>query len=432
MQAYEDVEDVVLRREYIPGRKVEKVYFSSKDQDAGKEYIEYCAHWLKGFNAVADKPVDEVIDQEKGVFAKVIKLKAGQKIYSLTSAPTAFNSKGGKIVWDEAALHKAQRQMWSGAQPAAMWGYPIRILSTHKGKKTLFYKFIQDIKKGKLKWSHHKVTLADAVRDGLADKIYGRTLTDAERADFIEETRRNAGLEEVFMEDYMCEPQDSTTAYFPYELLAEVLHGNILVPFEQLKFLKGDLYAGWDIARKRDFSVVYIIEKLAFVYIVRYIQRFEKTRFKIQYDFCDKVLALPNLHRMCIDESGMGIPIVERTKEADNGSKAEGVTMTNSIKEVLVTDVKRTIEDKFLWLPDDDVVEESFHSIQKDVTAAGNIRFDADRTEETGHADDFWACALARHAAKGGNGDTWAASSSEKIPAGVYAAYTGNVNSGAY
>jgi hypothetical protein len=38
------------------------------------------------------------------------------------------------------------------------------------------------------------------------------------------------------------------------------------------------------------------------------------------------------------------------------------------------------------------------HSVKKYETSTGHFRFDADRTEETGHADHFWAKALATQA----------------------------------
>ena len=38
-------------------------------------------------------------------------------------------------------------------------------------------------------------------------------------------------------------------------------------------------------------------------------------------------------------------------------------------------------------------------SLKKYETSTGHFRFDADKTEETGHADHFWAKALAAQAA---------------------------------
>ena len=43
-------------------------------------------------------------------------------------------------------------------------------------------------------------------------------------------------------------------------------------------------------------------------------------------------------------------------------------------------------------------IRNSLHSVKKYETSTGHFLFDADRTEETGHADHFWAKALATQA----------------------------------
>ena len=53
-------------------------------------------------------------------------------------------------------------------------------------------------------------------------------------------------------------------------------------------------------------------------------------------------------------------------------------------------------------IPKDEDIRRSLHSIKKTLTSTGKARFDAERTEQTGHADHFWALALAVHA-----GDTF-------------------------
>jgi phage FluMu gp28-like protein len=58
----------------------------------------------------------------------------------------------------------------------------------------------------------------------------------------------------------------------------------------------------------------------------------------------------------------------------------------------------RLFEDKLVRVPADAAVREGLHKVRKIVTAAGNVRFDA-RHDEDGHADEFWALALAYHAA---------------------------------
>lgn len=413
-QAYEDVFDIVTRYEYTPGRPVTRVYFSSKDEDAGKEYIEYCMKYAKVFNAIA-KDLGECIieeDDKSKVKARILEFANGGRIISLTSAPTAFNSKGGKIVWDEAALHKDQRSMWSGAQPAAVvWGYPIRLLSTHKGKSTLFYKFIKNTKAGKTGWSIHRVTIKDAVGEGLYDKVIGRPTTPEERDAYVENIRKSCQSDDIFNEDYMADPVDATTAFISYDMIDLIEFPNLLRTLKQLRECTNPLYSGWDIGRKRDLSVIPILEEVGPHLYCRLIREFDRIPFRIQKAFLHLVMMLPAMRRICIDQTGMGIPLTEEAQEKYGTHRVEGVTFTNATKEILAVDTKNWIEDRHLLIPENERLRESIHSIKRIVTAAGNIRFDADRTDEIGHADHFWGIALAIHAKTGGaSGPTWAQS----------------------
>ena len=56
------------------------------------------------------------------------------------------------------------------------------------------------------------------------------------------------------------------------------------------------------------------------------------------------------------------------------------------------------MEDHRLRLPYDPLVRADLRAVTKTTTAAGNVRFTAERTRE-GHADRFWALALALEAA---------------------------------
>ena len=108
-----------------------KSIFSSADLTAASEYIDYCDGWIQRLNGLAKKLVEldneligevEFADEDKGIKSKVIEFHNGSKIIVLSSNPKAFRSKGGKIVWDEAAHHDNDEKMWAAAKPAAMWG----------------------------------------------------------------------------------------------------------------------------------------------------------------------------------------------------------------------------------------------------------------------------------------------------------------------
>jgi phage FluMu gp28-like protein len=56
------------------------------------------------------------------------------------------------------------------------------------------------------------------------------------------------------------------------------------------------------------------------------------------------------------------------------------------------------MEDRTVRIPYDKQTRAALRLVTKQTTAAGNIRFTAERTPD-GHADEFWALALAIHAA---------------------------------
>lgn len=399
VQSYEDVRDCVTNAYYRKGRPL-KVWFTSADITAAKEYIDYCKEWASFFNNVAKDLGEILVDEEKDVKALCIEFKNGTKIYALSSNPAQFRSKGGKVVIDEFAFHKDQKALWKAAFASAkMWGYPIRVISTHQGKQTLFYKIIEKIKKGLLSYSLHTVTIFRAVADGLADKIKGRKLTKAEREEFLEEMRKDAGDEITWREEFCCEPVDESTAFLSYELINGCKDAQIFRDFEDLKNLE-DLYLGYDIARKGHKSVISIFEKKDRVKYLRYIVTLKNMRYRDQKELLYSFLKLKNLRRACIDATGIGNNLAEDAQIDYGKSKVEMVTFTNASKEEMATLLYIAMEDRNLRIDEniEQEVIEDLHSVKRITTKAGNTRLDADVTEN-GHADCFWSMSLANSAA---------------------------------
>lgn len=164
----------------------------------------------------------------------------------------------------------------------------------------------------------------------------------------------------------------------------------------------GPLYLGVDIGRTRDLTAFWLLEDAGGVMLTRRLVTLQNATFDAQektfYEFMD----LPGLRRACIDQTGIGRQFAERAAKR-YGSRAEGVTFTGPVKEALAYPLKAALEDRSLRIPDDRAVFADFRAIRKTTTAAGNIRFEGERTKE-GHSDRFWACALALHAKGSGAG----------------------------
>jgi phage FluMu gp28-like protein len=139
------------------------------------------------------------------------------------------------------------------------------------------------------------------------------------------------------------------------------------------------------------------------VAVARLVRTLAKMPFAEQLAFARELLSLlredgrPLVRRACIDATGMGAPLAEAlTREF--GHRVEPVVFTAAVKEDLAFRTKRRMEARLTLLPDTREIRRAFSAVKKIVTPSGNLRFDAERTE-AGHADEFWAKALADLAA---------------------------------
>jgi phage FluMu gp28-like protein len=399
-QSYEDVRDCI-RKPGLP------VWFSSADESAAKEYILYSEKWAQIYKKAGEilSLKEEVLDEKNDVKALVLRLKNGSRLNGLSSNPKAFRSKGGKTVLDEFDWHSDQQRMYAAAKPCVTWGFDLRILSTYQSAAALFAQFVRDAKKAILEgrkptFSLHTVTIFDAVEQGLLDRIVGRSSSDEEKKAWLAEERESCGSEDIWLQEYCCIPSDENDAFLTWDLIR---------PCESDKAGRpdlaghGDFYVGNDIGRRKDLAVFWVLELVGDVLWTREVVLMRKASFAAQDDEMDRIVRRYNPRRICIDQTGMGEKPVEDAKRRYGEYRVEGVLFTGPVKQELAFGLRRKFEDRQVRIPVDQGIRRAHHAVKKTTTVAGNIRFDAERTE-AGHADEFWAHALAAHAA---GGRTW-------------------------
>ena len=103
------------------------------------------------------------------------------------------------------------------------------------------------------------------------------------------------------------------------------------------------------------------------------------------------------VRRLCIDSTGIGAMLAERLATRF-GHRVEPVHFTAAVKSDLAMPLLRLFQDRLVRIPADPLVREDLHKVRKIVTTSNNVRLEADR-DAGGHADRFWALALACHAA---------------------------------
>jgi phage FluMu gp28-like protein len=117
-----------------------------------------------------------------------------------------------------------------------------------------------------------------------------------------------------------------------------------------------------------------------------------------------RILDIRNVQRCCIDATGLGLQLAERLIDRYGEHRVEKLTFSAALKSQLAGNLRVLAERGQLRIPADDAITGDWHSISRLVTAGGNMRFDADRTEG-GHGDRFWAAALGVHAAEAPSGE---------------------------
>lgn len=418
VQSLEDVLDCIER----PGLKV---WFSSSDLSAAVEYIDYVKMWTDVASLIVQTIVvaEDSIgsgDQAPDAFevaapgdatATMVLFHNGSKITALSSRPGAFRSKGGKVVLDELAYHNADRDLWKAAQPVAgAWGYPIRILSTENGKGTVFHQLGNpefETRHGDEDdedllgsgWSVHEITIERAVAEGMYDRVMGRPTTEQERRLYIRKLERQCLSKAAFREEFMCQAQDEAHALLTYEMIRAVERKDL----PGIDAATGMLYLGMDVARKRDLTVIYVMELVGRDLVRRAFVEMHKTKFSAQKAVLWPLLRHPRLARALIDATGIGAQMAEEAQDDFGSWLVEAVTFTASVKDHLATRLVQEFQDSTLLIDDDPKQREGLHAVRKIVTGTNAVRYDAEHDSVNGHADHFWALALAVSAARSGS-----------------------------
>lgn len=390
-------------------------WVSSRDDIQARLFIEDCKLWAGIMNLAAKDLGEVVIDAKDKLTAYVLQFASGMRINSMSSNPDAQAGKRGSRVLDEFALHADQRKLWAIAYPGITWGGCMEVISTHRGSHSFFNGLIREARErgNPKRISLHRVTLQDALDQGFLYKLQQALPVDAEQQDmdeaaYFEYVKNGAADQESFDQEYGCIPADDDAKFLEYGLITACEYPagadwqrGLEGPFT------GRLFCGVDIGRKKDLTVLWVLEQIGDVFYTRHVETMERMRKSAQEAILWPWFALCD--RSCIDATGLGIGWADDAQDKFGEYRVEAVTFTAQVKEALAYPVRGAMEDRTLRIPDDPRIRADLRKVQKLVTAAGNIRFVAESTPD-GHADRFWALALALHAASAASGPTWAMS----------------------
>ncbi|HLY95187.1 MAG TPA: terminase family protein, partial [Gaiellaceae bacterium] len=400
-----------------------------------REMIRYAGIHARAIGLASEITNEEhFVRDERGdgkVTMLAINFEHGSRIVGLPTNIFSIRGKHGNLIGDEAGHWPNAEELSGAAMPiASREGRKIRLVGTPNERRGPFYEIMSGAREG---WSLHRVDVHQAIREGCPIRL--------------EDVYAAIGRGRKFNTEYGLIFEDAESRLIPIEAIVPCEdEGVLVVPFlriggarEWRRFVDADplelapsegydhvnawkrlfaplkgktLYAGYDVARRRDLAVLSIIEPDGPLRRVRARIAFERRRFAEQR--AALWAALEHCRRACIDATGIGAQLAEETVEKFGEARVEAIDFGSAVKEDMATRVLRQFEDRSIRVPSEPELRESIHSIYKITTAAGKTRYDADATEETGHADDFWALGLALLAAGDGAHETWMASAGKR------------------
>lgn len=381
-------------------------WVSSRDELQAKLFIEDCKKFCKVLNLAVEEISGSSFLGERNTSGVSLEFVNGTKINSLSSNADAQAGKRGTRVLDEFALHPDPMKLYSIAYPGITWGGRLEIISTHRGSENFFNKLIGEIvHNGNPKnISYHRVTLEDALDQGFLRKLKSSLGKDSEiqgmdESEYFDFIKRSCADEESFMQEYMCSPASDVSTFISYDMMSNCFY-DIEEEWEN-RFIsrKNELYLGVDIARSKDFTVFWLLEKAGDVLYTRDVKALRGISFSEQESILHSYLRMGNLRRVSIDQTGIGRQFAERAGDRYGSTRVEGINFTQQSKEILAYLLREKFEDVKVRIPDIEEIRCDIRSIRKEITPLGGIRFSAD-SSENGHADRFWALALAIYSAK--------------------------------
>jgi phage FluMu gp28-like protein len=347
------------------------------------------------------------------------------RIKVLAANPRTARGFSGDLILDEFAFHENSNAIWEAAEPilSANPEFLCRIASTGNGKHNMFYRMCagEGPVNGQFFSSTSGFRVSRVTRTGAWEM--GVPIYDANtRQPITPEAARAQALDKrAYDQNYECQFNDENMCLLTHELIQQAERPGLAIDhqawsaatFHRLHRAEGTLHAGQDVGRHRDLSVIAVIEKLGHQKKVIALLRMSGMRLPDQQRQLDSLFKIPRFRGITIDMTGLGLGLVEyaqekwrtrvrglnfsRTEPINDHLRAEGrPAETARVTENLATDLLAHFEHRTITLEvqlDAEALED-LRKPERLVSPGGRVSIAATRTE-AGHADHFWALALA-------------------------------------
>lgn len=383
--------------------------------------------WLgkaKEWQAAYQMVIKDVAEDRGGIAEGLLRstdilFENGSRIIAIPANPLTARGYSANVNMDEFAYHEDPKAIWAAMFPATtnklagtfldrfralikgestdiQRTLKVRVVSTFNGRNNKFFELWEKAKQNG--YSAHKITIHDAIKDGMP--------LDAEKL------RMALDDPDIWAQEYECEPIDGSTVLLTYELigLCESEEATSMVsPDFWMVTSTHPLVMGLDFARKKHLSVAWTDALIGDVSQAREVLEMQNMSTPDQIELLRP--RIKRVQRVCLDYTGPGIGmgdyLVKEFGEYNPAKhlygKIELVTFGNTNKNEMFSKLRMAFEQRRTRVPINRAIREDLHSVHRVVSAQGNVTYRAPQTED-GHADRCTAKALAEKARTSNSG----------------------------
>ena len=279
--------------------------------------------------------------------AEAIELSTGGRVISLPASAATVQGYTGHVVIDEAAWIPDVDALWMAIVPtiSTRGEYRLSVVSTPGPRAGMFHRLWNNDDPA---WSRHRVSIYDAKAGGAPHDI------DALRAAVADAATWRAA--------YECQFVDEAHALLPYDLLRARVDDTLSYPLNaRTLFEPGDFYAGYDVGRKHDLSVLIVLQRINRQLRWCGAVELRQAPFDEQFELLAGLLKVRSLRRLAIDQSGLGMQLAEQLVKK-HGARVEPITMTAPVKESLASRILAAFQRGDVSIPDHRPLIDDLHS----------------------------------------------------------------------
>ncbi|MCH9845097.1 MAG: terminase family protein [Alphaproteobacteria bacterium] len=315
-----------------------------------------------------------------------ITLAGGSRITALPANEDAARGFSANLYLDEFAFHQNDEKIWQALYPViSAPQFKVRITSTPAGKNNKFYQLMNPEQHDNDQWSRHKVDIYQAVKQGLPRDI---AMLQHAANDPI-----------LWRQEYELDWLDDKHAWLDYGLIMSCESADISdKPPNDDDILYREFFIGIDIAVKRDLFVLVLIEKVGDILWCRHIEAHQQMSFAEQEALLDNMVRRYQPLKIVIDSTGIGAMPFERAR-SKYGLLVEGIHFTAPRKLHLASKLKQHFQNRTIRIPACKKLRTDLHAPQLITSNGGTAKIAASHSKD-GHADRFWAMAMAIEAAE--------------------------------